>query len=183
MPRRLVLRTASQFSSGMECSGPPNPPIPALLTRMSRRLKVCWTRWARAATEFQSDTSQTSDLHEISFAVCCSRDRFRPQITVVPPIVASWRAIAAPMPWPPPVTSATLFERLCSIKKPVFVLFWPGILIKDYLKVRFVGRRCQIMQAEVCTEAISDQNQLAKVTVSRDLASEYQDNHYGVLSN
>src|SRR6266481_5622950 len=68
----------SHFSGGMVCSGPPNQPTPALLTRMSSLPKVFCTRSDNAITEFQSPTSQamaSACLPEarICAAECCSR--------------------------------------------------------------------------------------------------------------
>src|SRR5579859_2782561 len=55
--------------------------------------------------------SQVRDSHcpppaVIERAVCCNDSGVRPQMMVLAPIEASFRAMAAPMPRPPPVTRA-----------------------------------------------------------------------------
>ena len=40
--------------------------------------------------------------------VCCAASRFKSSATTIAPSAANWRAMARPMPWPAPVTSATL---------------------------------------------------------------------------
>src|SRR5579863_1063605 len=86
--------------------------MPALLTRMSTRPKDDSMRLVAASTESTLVTSQeiASALPPspmIAFAVASSGGRVRPHKRAVAPRLVSERAIAAPMPRPAPVITAT----------------------------------------------------------------------------
>src|SRR5215472_2427903 len=106
----------SHWSGGKSCNGPMGPAMPALLIRMSNRPRVDSTRAAACCTWCKTVTSQgmTSvfpPLSEIESAVRSRVDWVRPQRATVAPRAANWRATAAPMPRPAPVTTATCPAR------------------------------------------------------------------------
>src|SRR5438045_2984356 len=82
------------------------------------------------------------DSHAVSWAVCSKRARLRPQMIAVAPRPASFRAIAAPIPLPPPVTKAVRPARLSFTE---FSLGWiftqsPNKLLSNELGVDGVDR-------------------------------------------
>src|SRR3954449_4362233 len=82
--------------------------MPALATTMSRRpwrSSACLTRSSACAG---SRTSTPSDEPPISAASEASASSSKPATTTVAPHAASARAVAAPIPWLAPVTTATV---------------------------------------------------------------------------
>ena len=76
-PRRLVFKICSHASGASWCSGPPNPPIPALFTRMSTRPNKRSTRPAAPSTDSRLVTSHgtTSVVPPASVMACAPDSR------------------------------------------------------------------------------------------------------------
>src|SRR6266516_2009005 len=85
---------------------------PALLTRMlttpARRAAACTRLWTLAASVTSHRTAHAlPPPSRISAATFSIGSALRAATTIAAPSAASARATAAPMPWPPPVTTAT----------------------------------------------------------------------------
>src|SRR5829696_6476990 len=112
----VQLRTPFRFTAitFSHCSGVvsvknPNSSVPALLTRMS----IGGSALATAAwAEPRSVTSSSTARPEISPATSVAPSRLRSPIVTCAPSAARRRAVAAPMPLAPPVTSAFLPSSL-----------------------------------------------------------------------
>src|SRR6266550_449227 len=92
---------------------------PALLTRISTtpaRRAAAWARlWTLAASVTSHCTAHAlPPPPRISAATFSMRSEVRAATTIAAPSAASARAIAAPIPWPPPVTTATEPLNLCT---------------------------------------------------------------------
>src|SRR5438034_546962 len=99
------------FATGALCA------TPALLTRMSTLPAFRVTALTRSATLAASVTSHGTahalpPRPRISVATCSMRSVRRAATTTAAPSAASAFATAAPMPWPPPVTTATAPSNL-----------------------------------------------------------------------
>src|SRR4051812_4748305 len=101
-PRRFTSITFSHCS-GVVWEKNPNSSVPALFTRMSIGALALSTA---ACAEPRSVTSSSIASPEISPATSAAPSRLRSPIVTSAPSAARRRAIAAPMPLAPPVTSA-----------------------------------------------------------------------------
>src|SRR4030095_6876100 len=115
--RNTLLRntsmTLSQISSDVSCRGPACDRFPALLTSMSTRPKVARVACTARCTSASSVTllgtaSACPPAAAIWSATSSSSSLRRPVIVTLAPSCANVRAMAAPMPVPPPVTMVTL---------------------------------------------------------------------------
>src|SRR3954447_296475 len=95
--------------SGVVCAKKPNSSVPALLIRMSIGAPALSTA---ACAEPRSVTSSSIARPETSPATSVAPSRLRSPIVTSAPSAARRRAIAAPMPPAPPVTSALLPSSL-----------------------------------------------------------------------
>src|SRR6266446_3735636 len=91
--------------------------VPALLTRISTTPARRAAAWARLCTLAASVTSHCTahawpPALRISAATFSMRSALRAATTIAAPSAASARATAAPIPWPPPVTTATAPSNL-----------------------------------------------------------------------
>ncbi len=103
--------------------------MPALDTRMSTVPKRAPAAACRRAIESASETSQgtasaLAPVWRISSATASISSALRAATITRAPASASSRAVAAPMPRPPPVTSATLPSRsICIVRRAPPVTF------------------------------------------------------------
>src|SRR6266576_622701 len=93
--------------------------VPALLTRISTtpaRRAAAWARlWTLAASVTSHCTAHAlPPPPRISAATFSMRSAVRAATTIAAPSAARACAIAAPIPWPPPVTTATEPSNLCT---------------------------------------------------------------------
>src|SRR5688572_62 len=107
VPRTLIAIVWSHAAMSMSAARATGPVTPALFTRMSGPPPAVSNCANSAATDDSSLTSAVTALAPISAATRESRVPSRPAITTCAPAATKRRAIAAPMPVPPPVTSAT----------------------------------------------------------------------------
>ena len=121
---KLVLRIVSHSAGGRSWSKVVNPPMPALFTSMSTRPKVLSTRaavyssWCSTVTS-QGMTSVLPPESAMARAVPSKEDCVRPRSTAVAPSAARLRAMAAPMPRPAPVMTATFPAIGCLVSIPL----------------------------------------------------------------
>src|SRR3979490_1827116 len=107
---RMILSqiSLSVFRNGMGRSQP------ALLTRTQIGPISASTCATPRSTDARSPTSTVEVVIEDlggSFAVCCPVSGLISKIATLQPSSASRRVMARPMPWPPPVTIATLPDK------------------------------------------------------------------------
>jgi hypothetical protein len=112
---------SSLYSSSVTCSQLFHRPSPALLTRMSQRPKRRSVSPAASATYSELLTSSCMMSTSYPFAFRCAWPSLatsivRDAITTYAPNSARASAIARPIPFPPPVTKATLSVRLYSYR-------------------------------------------------------------------
>src|SRR6266545_2712701 len=88
-------------------------PMPALATRRSRAPRPCSTSATIRSTSSRLETSATTARPPISLATCSTSSRVRAETATRIPADASSRAMLAPIPRPPPVTSA-----ICPLRSP-----------------------------------------------------------------
>src|SRR6185295_16443008 len=107
---RMILsqRSLSVFRNGIGRSQP------ALLTSTQIGPSSASTCATALSTEARSPTSTVQVViadFGASFAVSCPASGLRSKIATLQPSSASRRVMARPMPWPPPVTIATLPDK------------------------------------------------------------------------
>src|SRR5690348_9908191 len=116
-PRRLVRMIASQSSTSIS-STPIVRSIPALLTTTSRRPKRFLASSMKPRTSSGSPTSPRNAYarrpSRVSAAATLSARSLRSATNTWAPACASSLQIAAPSPWPPPVTTTTFCVRSVS---------------------------------------------------------------------
>ncbi|KKO82819.1 hypothetical protein WU86_00350 [Corynebacterium xerosis] len=107
-PVRLISTVSRKPSALISPSGAVGPGTPALITARSRRPKSAAMPANSASTSDSSMTSQRAQLSASGdSAHTASRGAgVRPQMRTVHPSATRARATSAPMPAPPPVTSA-----------------------------------------------------------------------------
>src|SRR5712671_2101259 len=107
---------------------------PAVLTRTQIGPSSASTCATARSTEARSPTSTAQVViadFGASFAVSCPASGLISKIATLQPSSASRRVMARPMPWPPPVTIATLPDKPLKVSLPCFATHWPTVLFGE----------------------------------------------------
>ncbi len=110
--------------------------IPAQVTRMSTEPPCSLAASIAASTSARLVTSQRTAWPPISAAVCFALSSSKSATTTVAPSDASRRAVAAPIPFAPPVTTAVLPSNL--VMAPT--VYGPRMEFRDILRRRRMHR-------------------------------------------
>src|SRR6266513_3634134 len=112
--------------------------IPALLNAMSIRPKALSVASYIAATSTSDVTSAWTNRPPTSSAAAFPVSPSRSTTATLAPSAASRRAVASPMPLPPPVTTATRSSRRCmgAVIPPAAR---SAVTVRSLLRVSFVG--------------------------------------------
>src|SRR4051794_6606250 len=139
-PRRLTPSTKSQSASSVFTKNAKRS-VPALLTSRSTGPSASSTAATARPTEAVSATSSSVARPSISPATARAASRSRSPTATRAPSAARRRAVAAPMPPAPPVTSAVRPSRRMTANHILAALGGPGLHHRRVRRARLRSRR------------------------------------------